>query len=486
MAITADRLSPTARRLVPSLADLLFVTLLLTQAQPSLFSDADTGWHLWSGAQVLAHGPGPRPDTFSYGRAGAPWQSPQWLGEAVLAWIHRHGGWTGLALFCSALFAATCAWAYRRAFARSQHAPWALALTLLAALVTWPHLLARPVVFAYPLFLAALALAQSERPGPRVALGLGALAALWANLHPTAPLAVVVAVLAWGARPRERWLLIGAGLALLALGATPSGFGWLAGMMPTGGNRLLFAGIDEWKSPQFREPRYWALLVALLLAIGARARGGPLARGERIAGLLWIAAALLAVRFAPFGALAWTPRLAADLAGDPAARSPRGPWAELDRTTRPFERALRPGVWALVVGAAALILAPSLARWMPEVARGFPARDFPLAALAQADQRALGPRALTSYGWGGWLGFASSGRYRPYLDGRAGFFSGAVLDDYLTLSRLRPGWEPALARAAPDWMLLPRDLPLSVAAPLTGRWRTVWSDSAAAILVPVR
>jgi hypothetical protein len=485
MAITADRLSPLSRRLIPSLADLLFVALLVTQAQPSLFSDADTGWHLWSGNQVLAHGPGPVPDTFSYSRAGASWQSPQWLGEAVLARVYRSGGWTALALFCSGLFAATLAWAYRRAFTRAQHVPWAMTVTLLAALVTWPHVLARPVVFAYPLFLAALAVTQREKPGALAAGALAALAALWANVHPSAPLAAAVAGLAWLSRPRERWLAIGAGLALLALGATPSGFGWLAGMLPTGDNRILFAGIDEWKSPQFREPRYWALLLAILFALGARSRGGSLAPGERAGGLLGLAAALVAARFAPFALLAWSPRLAQDLAGPPDVR-PGGLFCEIDRTTRPFERVLRPGLWSLAIGAAALWLAPSLARWMPEVARGFPERDFPVAALAEAERLELGPKALTTYGWGGWLGFASHGRTRVFIDGRAGFYSGPVLRDYLALSRLRPDWQHALARAAPDWMLLPRDLPLVTAAATTGRWRVAWSDSTSAILLPAR
>jgi hypothetical protein len=54
------------RYLLPSIADLLFIGLLLTRVQPTLFHDADTGWHLWAGSVTLEHGPGPIPDALTF------------------------------------------------------------------------------------------------------------------------------------------------------------------------------------------------------------------------------------------------------------------------------------------------------------------------------------------------------------------------------------------------------------------------------------
>ena len=60
-----------------------------------------------------------------------------------------------------------------------------------------------------------------------------------------------------------------------------------------------------------------------------------------------------------------------------------------------------------------------------------------------------------------------------------------MLDDYLKLAELSPGWTEALERRRPDWILLRPGAPLASAAPLTGRWRAAYADSIAVVLVPV-
>jgi hypothetical protein len=72
------------------------------------------------------------------------------------------------------------------------------------------------------------------------------------------------------------------------------------------------------------------------------------------------------------------------------------------------------------------------------------------------------------------------------MDGRAGFFTRDQVNDYVKITTLAPDWEAALSRAAPDWILLPPDAPITWAAPRTGRWREAWRDSLATVLVPAR
>src|SRR5512145_1432440 len=99
--------------LLPSIADLLFVGLLLTRIQPTLFHDGDTGWHLWAGAKTLEHGPGPIPDDLSFTMSGVPFKNVEWLGEVALVFLHRHAGYLGIALLAGVTFAATFSWLYR-------------------------------------------------------------------------------------------------------------------------------------------------------------------------------------------------------------------------------------------------------------------------------------------------------------------------------------------------------------------------------------
>jgi hypothetical protein len=491
--VPAPVLSPLARRLVPGIADFLFIGLLLTRIQPTLFLDGDTAWHLWAGGWFLAHGPGPIADPLSFTRAGEPWRSVQWLGEVVLALAYRHAGYMGVAVLCALVFAATIAWLYR-ILVRETGDPLAALLTaILAGRICGTTLLARPALLSLPLFLAAWQLVRARGRAGTV-IGLPLVAAAWANTHPSAFLVPVLAAWASLARREERGrLALGAVLSALALGATPWGFAWLVELVPSPGNLAFFLRIDEWRTPIFREPKFWGHLVYVLVALAARRGARPLTRWETVWGLGWLAALLISVRLAPYAALAWAPYMARDL-GRPEpgwATAPSfgqrlsRPWFAVRHALAPIERRLAPGAWPAIAGAPALAFAAALGPMAPEVAHGFSPRTFPERALAAADSLRLGPRVVNGYLWGGYLSWREPGRYRVFIDGRAGFFGEQVLADYMRMMELRPGWEEALARYRPDWVLVPPAVPLAQAAPLTGRWRAAYRDSTAVVLVAV-
>lgn len=488
MAITAASLSPLSRRLVPGVADFLFFGMLAAFASPGLFADGDTGWHLWAGFQTLAHGPGPIPDALSYTRGGVPWRNVQWLAEALFALVYRHGGYVGLAVLAAALLAATVVAVYRIAFRDSNDAVAALAVTALTALLLGLQALARPLLFSLPLLLAVRELVRRPELRNRAVWLLPALTALWANLHPSAFIAPLLAAVTWATEPRDRRLAAATLLALLALGATPWGFGWLTAMRPLGVNRTLLGGIEEWQSPQFRDPRFRFLLIGLIAALGLRRGGPPLARADAWLGLVFLGLTLLAARVAVLGMLIWAPILARDLAAF-VARSRNGAaraWRAIGDSLAPFERVLRPGLWPALAVLTLLAFAPRLGAARPDLARGFPPERFPAAALAEARRESLGPRVFCLYAWSGFVSWEGAARWKIYMDGRAGFFTRDQVDDYVKITTLAPDWEPALARAAPDWILLPPEAPMTWAAPQTGRWRQAWRDSLATVLVRVR
>jgi len=488
MAVTTASLGARARRFVPSLTDMLFVVLALTQLNRGLFSDGDSGWHLWAGFDVLAHGPRWIPDTLSFTRSGVPWRNVEWLADAVLAACYAHGGYFGVAAFVSVLYAGLFAWLYRVLFRATGHVPAALVTAFLAAVVTILQLLARPLIFSFVLVFAAWELVRV--PGrERLALFLlPPLAALWANLHPTAFIAPMLAAFAWFVRGRPRELAVAAVLSVLALGLTPWGFGWLHEVMPNKESVALLGRIDEWQTPRFSEPRFQFMFLYLLLGVAARRYGPRLHWGEAVLGMGCLMGSLLAVRIAPLAAILWAPYLARDLAtwasvsgGWRFGKS----WRAAQVSFAPFERVLRPGVWPVALSVTLLAFAPQLATQFPEAATGFRGAAFPHAALAAAERDSLGPRLLNEYGWGGYVSWAGGDRWKVFVDGRAGFFKGAVLNDYFKVLELRPGWQDAIDRWHPDAMLLQAESPLVAAAPLTGRWRVTYHDSLAALLAPI-
>ena len=91
--------APNLRRsLVPSVADVFFCALLLAAfARPAglqaLLADGDTGWHIRTGALVLAAGRAPVTDPFSFTARGRAWTAHEWLSEVVMSLAFRLAQW---------------------------------------------------------------------------------------------------------------------------------------------------------------------------------------------------------------------------------------------------------------------------------------------------------------------------------------------------------------------------------------------------------
>jgi hypothetical protein len=193
MPVTSEQLTPLQRRLVPSLTDVLFAVLAVGQFHRAVFADGDSGWHLWAGFDVLAHGPRAIPDTLSFTRAGVPWRNLEWLADAVIALCYRHAGYFGVTVLMSLVFAVVCTWLYRILLRETGHVPASVLTMGLVGVVLLLQLVARPLVFSFLLVLAAWELVRVAGR-ERLALWLlPPLTVLWVNLHPTAFLAPALA-----------------------------------------------------------------------------------------------------------------------------------------------------------------------------------------------------------------------------------------------------------------------------------------------------
>ena len=200
------------------LAIFTFGLAFLISANPYIFSDGDTGWHIAAGEWMLVHGSIPYTDPFSYAAFGKPWVAHEWLSEVIMAWAFRAFGYAGLALLIAVAVGLTMLIIGLR-LRRWMRPVETCAALMIIALGLLPVMLARPMVLAWPVlawWTEELLRARERDTTPR--LYLIPLMTLWVNLH--ASFAVGLAVAAFfgldalvGSRDRRqafvRWGLFG-------------------------------------------------------------------------------------------------------------------------------------------------------------------------------------------------------------------------------------------------------------------------------------
>ncbi|MBI2308354.1 MAG: hypothetical protein HYU78_13710 [Rhodocyclales bacterium] len=462
-------------------------TFLLLLTRPELLNDGDTWWHIATGRWIFAHGAVPASDPFSHTFPGAPWTAHEWLAELFFAAAHAAAGWSGVLALTAAAAATTLA-LLTRYLLRHLAPIHALLFVALGAGLMLPHLLARPHALAAPLVvLWAIALVrarEAERtPGP---LALAALL-LWANLHGSFPLALLLAgafageaVLAAPAKARRptlrRWgLFLAVAFAVTLL--TPHGFdGW---RFAADFQRLSFSlsRLGEWRSPDFQrlQPLEIWLLAGAALALVRGLRLPPL-RIALLLGLLHLA--LQHVRHGELLGL-----LAPVIVAQPFAAqlaSSTEPENGIDRCflslAPPAGRAATAAVLALMLGAA--VLAHRLDAVRPAAAA------TPAAAVQAARAAAAPGPVFNAYEFGGYLIFAG---IPPFIDARADFYGDAFVARFYRAVTVDP---PELLPQLLDqhrigWTLLQPQLPAVAALDRLPGWRRLHTDATAVVHVRV-
>jgi hypothetical protein len=106
----------------------------------------------------------------------------------------------------------------------------------------------------------------------------------------------------------------------------------------------------------------------------------------------------------------------------------------------------------------------------------YDAQVFPVQAVERLRSNGL-PAGVgfNTYTWGGYLDYALPA-HRAFIDSRSDEYSEALLADYLTITRLAPGWQQALDHYTVAWALLPRAEPLAQALALLPTWQCAPAD----------
>lgn len=428
----------------------------------------DVFWQLAAGQWMLAHHEVIRRDVFAYTIRGRHWVADEWGFEVGLAWLVAHLGratyWLVPTLGCGgALVLGVLRW-------RRQGASplWCAALATLATGLLALGIADRPQVASYLLLAAELAILTFARRHRRWLFALPPLLALWANLHGSFPLGLVVLGLELGAslfgqRRRALGQVVirdplrrndAAGALLASTAATfvnPHGVELLGYVTRVTLSSRLGSLIEEWQSPNFHSLVLLALIVGplALAALGMTLRQEHLEATDLVLFAGIFVATLHAVRFAPYLGLTF---------GGLAAPS------EVLRSGR-----LRPSLLGplLSLGLAAIVLVGTYPRPGSVTTKGslaLPVRSASWVARQHG-------RVFSTYLWNDYL---IALHVPVFVDGRTDLYFGTgVLSAYVSVDQVRRDPNTVLDRYGVRWVLWPRRSALAEWLLVDPTWRLV-------------
>ncbi len=507
--------------IIPSVADLIFVVLLFSLAYGSLaqrlLSDADIGWHIRSGQQIVRAHAAPLSDSFSSTMGGKPWFAWEWLYDLAIGIIYSSVGLNGVVFLSALIITLTFSYLFRLLLVRGASLPIAVVFVLLSASASTIHLLARPHLVSWLLAVIWLQILDSCE-ADSIARGrirsmvfwLPALMLLWVNLHGGFLMGLVllgIYLLAAGIRffsqgdgaPREltgKWAkTLGAvtGLCALASFANPYGYKLHVHVYQYLSNRFLMDHIDEFLSPNFHglPQKCFALLLLLSMLTLAINRRPP--RSSHLLVVLFAAyAGLYASRNIPIAsillALVIAPLLSqviAELAGrneiSSRLRQCLSRLQSFSERVGSMEIQFRGHLWpavALLLGCWVCLHHGRLGSRQLMDAQ-FDAKRFPVQAAEVLVQQQVHEPVFSPDLWGGYLIYRLYPHLKVVVDDRHDLYGEEFLKDYLKTVRVEPGWDKLLNENHVNWILIPVGSPLSSILKGKPAWKIVHEDEVA-------
>jgi hypothetical protein len=490
-------MSGARRGLRPSLFDIIFVIWAIVVpvgfGYRLLNSDGDLARHLRLGELMLDRHGLLRTDVFSFTRAGQPFLAFEYGSELLYASAYRLAGLAGVAVLAGLVLALTYALVARFLIRRGGDPFLAYLVSMVAAVLSAAHWLARPHLFT--LLLVVLLLELLHRTGRRTLPLYALLFALWANLHGGFSFGCILIGLfavgeaiegrlspdpaPWYARARHHAAALG--VALAASLVNPNGYKLLAHVFGFFGNSAILRQTQEFMSPDFQTINGKIFLLALLAVVAALAwsrRRPPVP--TLLVVLATLAFALLSQRNIELFALTALPLLALHL--DPEWRALpvlRGAKAVFQRE----HAGQHAGVGAATVAVllAALAAAGGSVAGVAVIPDRFDGQAFPVATVAEARRAGLRGHMFSNFIWGGYL-MHEWPEQPVFIDGGTDHYGEKLFNEYIQVWNLDAGWRDVMKRWDISLVLVPPGSRLADELIRDQRWR-VWRRDSTAVLI---
>ncbi|MBS2030094.1 MAG: hypothetical protein JST54_19485 [Deltaproteobacteria bacterium] len=436
--------------------------------------DNDLGFHLRTGAWILAHHAFPRTDPFSQDGAQRVYLAYGWLFDLLVSGLHTALGLRGLVLYRAVLAGALGAALGR--LARARNGSSAPAAALLALVALRPCVTERPWLFTL-LFTALTldALLRLREGQLRHAWGLVPLFALWANLHVQfvyglALLGLAAAAALWGER-RENFRHLALLTAACTFATLLNPYGWRlwATVFHLARQTSVFGQVAELSPPTFQDPEDWVILGMTLLALVLLVIRKPRSKFELLAMALALALGARAERDT------WLPAMVAL----PVLADVRLPLPTLPVAARTALQVLATAVATLGFS---VLVAAVLAQREPQLEKAL-AQSFPLAATDRIRSAGWPGPLYNDFNWGGFLIWKLP-EHPVSMDGRTNVYTDPEIARHLRTWRGQASpadWDPRLQAARV--VLAPLDAPLTAQLRKSDAFQLAYEDAISAVFV---
>ena len=510
----------TLRFLVPSARDIIFILLFWSLLAGPLsnrpLADADIGWHIRTGEQILATHSVPRTDPFSSTMQGQAWFAWEWLYDALLGVLYRACGLNGVVWLCALLVASIFVLLLWLLLKEGTGLPLAIVLMLLAEAAATIHLYARPHIVSWLfslLWFVALERWEQQTAPRWLRWFFPASMALWVNLHggwifglallATYALAAFLESLGTAdafarIRTRKRAHALGRILLWSGLATLVNPYGWRlhAHVYRYLGDRYLINRISEFQSPDFHgwaERCFGTILLLALIGFAGTRRALPLR--HLLVALLAVYAGLYSSRNLPVasmllaliaGPILWENfvSLAEKPGGWIWVREWTGRISSFSERMCAQELELHGHLWPVVTVIAALTICMQGGRLGSRqlIQERFDPQKLPVAAAGNLQQGQSTEPIFSLDAWGGYLIYRLYPERKVVVDDRHDLYGPDRIREYLILVQAEPGWEKVLEKWQIKTALLPaRSTLANLLRELPREWHPVYEDHVAVV-----
>jgi hypothetical protein len=498
---------------MPSIGDAIFLSLFLKLLSigGGLLSDGDTGWHIITGQNILKTLTIPRADPYSHTMNGAPWVAHEWLADVILALFHSAMGLSGPVLLSAVVLVLTFLLLYSWMLRQTSEALTAAIFTIIAALGSMLHWLARPHIFSLLLTLVfVIILDLYWREGRNRLWLLPLLMVLWVNLHGGYILGLALVLLyaaanliiriAAGSESKSlakpiKPLFTAAFATLAATFVNPRGPAILIFPFHLVGRPFIMDNVIEFRSLDFHHNSLFMLTLLLYLAILVLSPKKP----DPIEGsltFLFVAMSLYSVRYIPLMLIVVSPivaRRVPEVLGIVADRlgafrvtgDARTMLESISANVTAMESRFNRHVWVWIAVAICFLAGLNGSRTSNDrlFDYRFDQAKFPVSALDFAMRNQIPGNMFNNDGWGGYIIYAAHPRYRVFMDGRSDMYGEPMLRQYLKVSRADLDYEKVLEKYNVTWVLFDADAPICQLLAAGRKWKLVYADTTANILL---